>query len=84
MNQLLILQVVYVAKRNIAQGDQVTDCYGIHHLYMDLSTRQEALQRGYVFQCSCEACNHNYGTLVQLPASLAPHLALKLGNTMSK
>ena len=75
---------MYVAKRNISAGDQVTDCYGIHHLYMNTETRQEALLRGYVFNCTCEACIQNYGTLPQLPATLTPNLALKLGNTMSK
>ena len=73
-----------MAKRNIAKGDQVTDCYGIHHLYQSRDERQNALQRGYVFDCTCEACNKNFGTLAALPATLSPTIALKLGNTMSK
>ena len=77
-------RVVYVAKRNICKGDQVTDCYGIHHLYMDVKTRQEALRSGYVFDCTCAACLGNYGTLPQLPATVSPNAALRLGNTMSK
>ena len=78
------LQVVYVAKRNIYAGDQVTDCYGIHHLYNDLNTRQESLLRGYMFKCNCSACLEDYGTLAQLTASLSPNIAMKLGNTMTK
>ena len=79
-----IFQVVYVAKRNIKKGDQVTDCYGIHHLYMKREERQEALKKGYVFECTCEACLKSFGTLAALPATLPPNIALKLGNTMSK
>lgn len=73
-----------MAKRNIKKGDQVTDCYGIHHLYMKREERQEALKKGYVFECTCEACLKSFGTLAALPATLPPNIALKLGNTMSK
>ena len=79
-----LFQVVYVAKRNIQKGDQVTDCYGIHHLYMSFEDRQTALLKGYSFQCDCSACTHNYGMLAQLPAMVAPNVAVKLGNAMSK
>ena len=76
--------MVYVAKRNIQQGDQVTDCYGIHHLYMGLQDRKGALRKGYAFDCDCVACTSNYGMLAQLPAKISPNVAVKLGNTMSK
>ena len=77
-------QVVYVAKRNIEEGDQVTDCYGIHHLYMGLQERQAALLKGYAFKCDCIACTKNHGMLGQLPASVAPKIGVKLGTTMTK
>ena len=84
LHNTFIFKVVYVAKRNIKKGDQVTDCYGIHHLYMKREERQEALKKGYVFECTCEACLKSFGTLAALPATLPPNIALKLGNTMSK
>lgn len=77
-------RVVYVAKRNISAGDQVTDCYGIHHLSVTLADRQAALERGYAFTCTCVACKNNFGTLADLPSTISPNVAVKLGNTMSK
>ncbi len=40
-------RVVFFAKRNIRKGEEVTECYGIHHLSMNKKERQEALLKGY-------------------------------------
>ena len=48
------MKVIFVAKRNIMKGEEVTECYGIHHLSMDKQARQEKLKRGYAFDCACE------------------------------
>ena len=51
---------------------------------MGLQERQAALLKGYAFTCDCIACIKNHGMLAQLPASVAPKIGVKLGNTMSK
>ena len=79
-----MFQVVYVAKRNIKCGEQVTDCYGIHHLSIVLDERQSLLSKGYCFKCLCEACNKNFPTLDKLDLKVKPDVALKLGHSFSK
>ena len=80
------LQVIFVAKRNIKKGEEVTECYGIHHLSLPLEERQTRLLKGYAFECRCTACVENYPTLAsgKLPSSIHPNVALKLGNSLSK
>ena len=48
------LQVIFISKRNIQQGEEVTECYGIHHLSIERKDRQEKLKRGYAFDCACQ------------------------------
>ena len=36
-------QVIFIAKRHIAAGEEVTDCYGIHHLSIPRTERLAAL-----------------------------------------
>ena len=84
LKYLLLSKVVYVAKRNIRSGEQVTDCYGIHHLSIGLDERQALLSRGYRFKCLCEACNKNFPLLENLDAKVKPDVALKLGHSFSK
>lgn len=73
-----------MAKRNIKPGEEVTDCYGIHHLSMDRKSRREALQTGYAFECSCQGCQKDLPLLAELPAVLPAQVAVKLGTTLSK
>ena len=42
-------QVIFIAKRHISAGEEVTDCYGIHHLSMSRSERLAALVCGNFF-----------------------------------
>ena len=42
----LPFQVIFVAKRNIKKGEEVTECYGIHHLSMTKQDRQAKLEKG--------------------------------------
>ena len=37
--------MIFIAKRHIAAGEEVTDCYGIHHLSMPRNDRLAALVR---------------------------------------
>ena len=37
--------MIFIAKRHIAAGEEVTDCYGIHHLSMPRNERLAALVR---------------------------------------
>ena len=39
-------RVIFVAKRNIKKGEEVTECYGIHHLSMTKQDRQAKLEKG--------------------------------------
>ena len=73
-----------MAKRNISPGEEVTDCYGIHHLSMGLADRREALQRGYAFACGCRGCADDLPLLPELNATVPPQVAAKLGATLSK
>lgn len=77
-------KVAYVAKRNIKAGEEVTDCYGIHHLSMDKAKRQRTLKAGYAFDCCCQGCQRDYQLLQHLPGTLKPPMAQKLGTLMSK
>ena len=78
------LQVIFVAKRNISAGEEVTDCYGIHHLSIDRAGRQEALARGYAFDCLCQGCQKDLPLLQKLPVAIPANVAVKLGTTLSK
>ena len=45
-------QVIFIAKRHIAAGEEVTDCYGIHHLSLPRNERLAALvSRKTFFKC---------------------------------
>ncbi len=76
--------MIFVAKRNISAGDEVTDCYGIHHLSIEKKDRLEALDRGYAFDCACIACKADFPTLAGVPSRLPPQITAKLGTTLSK
>jgi hypothetical protein len=76
--------VIFVAKRNILAGEEVTDCYGIHHLSLTRAERLEALDRGYAFDCACTACKEDFPLLQYVKSKLTPQVAQKLGNTLNK
>lgn len=77
-------RVIIITKSFIKAGEEVTDCYGIHHMSIPKAERQETLRRGYAFDCQCVACKHDYPLLANLPNQLTPQVALKLGNTLGK
>jgi hypothetical protein len=43
-----------VAKTRIQVGEDVTDCYGIHHLSIEKATRLSTLQKSFLFNCQCK------------------------------
>jgi hypothetical protein len=43
-----------VAKTRIQVGEEVTDCYGIHHLSIEKATRLSTLQKSFLFNCQCK------------------------------
>jgi len=76
-------RVIIMAKRNIRAGEEVTDCYGIHHLSMPIKERKETLKRGYCFDCACTGCKKDYPAFAKMPAMLSPDITVKLGKTLS-
>ncbi|XP_040168367.1 SET and MYND domain-containing protein 4-like [Anopheles arabiensis] len=52
--------------RPIGKDCQLFDSYGLHHLVEDRVLRQRVIRLMFNFQCSCEACTHNYRTFKEL------------------
>ncbi len=46
------------ANRNIANGEEVMNCYGPHCKRMSKSERQTALLEQYFFKCECKSCSN--------------------------
>ncbi|CAB4059255.1 E2.4.1.214 [Lepeophtheirus salmonis] len=53
-------RVFLYSKRKIYPGEELTDCYGMHHLSMPYEERQSNLCTGYCFNCQCDACTFKY------------------------
>jgi len=73
-----------VAKHTIMPGEEVTDCYGLHHLSTLKEERVPAIQKGFFFTCKCQACEENWPPLHQLEGKLSPADMAKLGTLLSK
>jgi len=73
-----------VAKHLIKAGEEVTDCYGMHHLTNQRDERLPILKKGFLFQCKCQACQDNWQPLHQLESRLSPGEMGKLGTLLSK
>ncbi|XP_063704394.1 SET and MYND domain-containing protein 4-like [Culicoides brevitarsis] len=58
--------IVIVVRRHIKPGEQIFDSYGPHHLNQKARVRQEEIKKKYSFDCSCEACENDYGLLNDL------------------
>ncbi|XP_045474386.1 SET and MYND domain-containing protein 4-like isoform X1 [Harmonia axyridis] len=54
------------AIETIKKGDQLFDNYGFHFAVHPKSKRQAALKKQYAFDCDCQACKNNWGTLNEL------------------
>ncbi|KAG7205129.1 hypothetical protein KM043_005500 [Ampulex compressa] len=52
MDQYLIIK----ATRDIAEGEEIFNCYGPHFRRMPREHRQEVLKSQYFFTCKCEPC----------------------------
>merc|ERR1712039_214088 len=52
-------------------GEEVTDCYGLHHLSTLKEERAPAIQKGFLFTCTCQACEENWPPLHQLRPRVA-------------
>ncbi len=76
--------MIFCAKRDILAGEEVTECYGIHHLNMGREERRASLARGYRFECACAACGGDFPRTAGLPGKVPPQTAARLGNSMSK
>jgi len=68
-----------VAKHTIMPGEEVTDCYGLHHLSTLKEERAPAIQKGFLFTCTCQACEENWPPLHQLEGKLSPEIWPSLG-----
>lgn len=60
------------ASRDIAEGEEVTDCYSQAFDSTPLAERQPELLTKYKFGCGCEACAEQWPTFHQLPRSAQP------------
>ena len=73
-----------VAKHTILPGEEVTDCYGLHHLASTRDERAPAIKSGFLFTCRCPACDENWPPLHQLEGRLSPGEMAALGTLLSK
>lgn len=73
-----------VAKHVIKKGEEVTDCYGMHHLSNTKTERAPVIEKGFLFSCKCKACTENWTTLPQLESRLSQAEMGKLGTLLSK
>jgi hypothetical protein len=55
-----------VAKTRIQAGEEVTDCYGIHHLSIEKATRLSTLQKNFLFNCQCKVKEVGVDVIFQL------------------
>jgi len=58
-----------VATRNIKKGEEVTDNYCAVFSELGVSARKQFLRENFLFSCECEACEEEWPTYSQLPAS---------------
>lgn len=73
-----------IAKHMIKKGEEVTDCYGMHHLNNSKAERTPLIQNGFLFKCKCKACVENWPPLHQLETRLSQGEMAKLGTLLSK
>ena len=73
-----------LAKHSIKKGQEVTDCYGQHHLSAGRAARAEILTKAFMFSCNCPACRQDWPSLERLEARLSQADLGKLGNNLSK
>ena len=53
-----------VSDRDIRQGDEVSDSYGLSFIETPLRLRQKRLSEQYKFQCQCRACQEDFSLFV--------------------
>ncbi|XP_023328860.1 SET and MYND domain-containing protein 4, partial [Eurytemora carolleeae] len=76
-------KILVIAKHEINPGDEVTDCYGIHHLSMPRDERQLKLSRSFKFTCTCKACSEDWPLFPTLDSNLTQSEMGRLGNHLS-
>jgi len=59
-----------VAQKAILPGEEVTLNYALPFYAAPLKDRKEFLQKGFVFNCECEACCQDWPLFDSLPASI--------------
>ncbi len=62
-------KIVMLAKRGIAQGEEVTNTYGPHHSRDPREERRTRLLADYKFDCDCLACRGDYPLLRTMQSS---------------
>ena len=59
-------QTVLVAKIRILAGEEVRDCYGIHHLSVEKIRRSISLRKSFLFDCQCKVQPNISSTVTRL------------------
>ena len=52
--------------RDISEGEEVTDSYGVSFIETPRKIRQRKLLQQYKFECNCNACRENYPLFTDL------------------
>ena len=63
-------EVLVIAAQNIAKDEEITDNYCIHYSELPAHDRKEWLKESFQFDCSCQACLHNWPVYDQMKADI--------------
>jgi len=76
-------KVYVIAKSEILPGEEISDCYGIHHLNM---AREERLVKlcHFKFDCTCQACKNDHPLFPRLSGDLSQSQMGQLGSKLSQ
>ena len=63
-------KVLVVAAQDIAKGEEITDNYCIHYSELPVEERKEWLKETFQFECSCQACLHDWPVFDQMKTDM--------------
>ena len=68
--------------RTIKCDEEIFNCYGPHHLKMNVIDRRQSLLDQYRFECVCQACNEQLRTLHTDTSASVKCFSCKSGSTL--